>query len=150
MTNDEIVDTLNDLIETCKDGEYGFDTCAKHTASVELRNLFLQRASECRSATAELQSCVTQYGGKPEDRGSAAGALHRGWTAVRGSLVGFSDHAMLEECERGEDVALTRYRKALKEDLPVTLKSLVQRQEQGVQRNHDQIKLLRDHAKVTH
>ena len=24
MSNDDIIDTLNDLIETCKDGEYGF------------------------------------------------------------------------------------------------------------------------------
>ena len=30
MTNDDIIDTLNKLIETCKDGEYGFRTSADH------------------------------------------------------------------------------------------------------------------------
>jgi len=148
MTNDDIVDTLNDLIETSKDGEYGFTACAKHTQSAELRNLFLQRATECQVAAAELQPYVVQYGGKPDQSGSASGALHRGWVAVRGSLTGFSDLAMLEECERGEDAALARYRKALKDDtLPEPLLALVQRQQLGVQHNHDQIKALRDRMK---
>jgi uncharacterized protein (TIGR02284 family) len=149
MSNDDIVDCLNDLIETCKDGEFGFDACAKHTSSAELRSVFLQRAAECRTAAAELQPYVVQYGGKPDEGGSASGALHRGWVAVRGSLVGFSDQSMLDECERGEDAAKARYNKALKEDLPEPLLALVQRQALGVQRNHDQIKALRDRAKTS-
>jgi uncharacterized protein (TIGR02284 family) len=149
MSNDDIVDTLNDLIETCKDGEFGFEACAKHTQSSELRALFQQRAAECRTASAELQPYVVQYGGKPDQGGSASGALHRGWVAVRGSLVGFSDQAMLDECERGEDAAMARYRKALKQELPEPLLALVQRQQLGVQRNHDQIKALRDRAKTS-
>jgi len=149
MSNDDIVDCLNDLIETCKDGEFGFDACAKHTSSSELRSVFLQRAAECRTAAAELQPYVVQYGGKPDEGGSASGALHRGWVAVRGSLVGFSDQSMLDECERGEDAAKARYNKALKEDLPEPLLALVQRQALGVQRNHDQIKALRDRAKTS-
>jgi uncharacterized protein (TIGR02284 family) len=149
MSNDDIVDTLNDLIETCKDGEFGFEACAKHTQSSELRTLFQQRAAECRAAAAELQPYVVQYGGKADQGGSASGALHRGWVAVRGSLVGFSDQAMLDECERGEDAAMARYRKALKQELPEPLLALVQRQQLGVQRNHDQIKALRDRAKTS-
>lgn len=149
MSNDDIVDTLNDLIETCKDGEYGFDACASHTQNSELRTLFQQRAAECRMAAAELQPYVTQYGGQPDQGGSASGAVHRGWVAVRGSLSGYSDKAMLEECERGEDAALARYRKALRQDLPEPLLAVVQRQEQGVQRNHDEVKALRDGARST-
>jgi uncharacterized protein (TIGR02284 family) len=148
MSNDDIVDTLNDLIETCKDGEFGFNACAKHTSSSDLRSVFMQRAAECKAAATELQPYVVQYGGKADHGGSATGALHRGWVAVRGSLVGFSDQAMLDECERGEDAALARYRKALKQELPEPLMALVQRQEMGAQRNHDQIKALRDTAKA--
>ena len=149
MSNDDVISTLNDLIETCKDGEFGFTACAKHTSSSELRSLFLQRAAECKTAAAELQPYVVQYGGKPDQGGSASGALHRGWVAVRGSLVGFSDQAMLDECERGEDAALARYRKALKQELPEPLLALVQRQEMGVQRNPAQITALRDRQKAS-
>lgn len=149
-TNDAIIDTLNDLIETSKDGEYGFNAVAKHVSTSELKSLFIQRAIECQRAAAELQPFVLQYGGKPEQDGSVAGKLHRGWVAVRGSLTGYSDAAVLEECERGEDAALARYRKALKEDaLPPALRAVIERQLTGVQRNHDQVKLLRDQHKAT-
>lgn len=145
MSHDDIVDTLNDLIETSKDGELGFTACAKHVKSSDLRDLFLRRAEDCRAAAAELQTLVVEYGGKPDSGGSATGALHRGWVAVRGSLAGYSDHAMLEECERGEDAALARYRAALRnEGLPEPVRAVIARQQLGVQQNHDQVKRLRD------
>ena len=105
MNNDDIVDILNDLIETSKDGEYGFRSSAEYLKAVDTRRLFEGRADECRRAAAELQTLVQQYGGNPEDSGSASAAMHRGWVAVKGTLAGYSDKAILEETERGEDVA---------------------------------------------
>src|SRR5678810_541401 len=35
MTNENVIDTLNTLIETCKDGEYGFRTCAENVKSTQ-------------------------------------------------------------------------------------------------------------------
>ena len=64
--------------------------------------------------------------------------------SLRGSVGAMSDLAMLEECERGEDAALARYRKALQLQLPADLRAVIERQAEGVQRNHDQIKQLRD------
>jgi uncharacterized protein (TIGR02284 family) len=148
MSNDDVVDVLNDLIETSKDGEYGFKECAEHAKAPELKNVFQARSQECRQGAQELQLQVQTLGGKPDDSGSASGALHRGWVAVRSALTGYDDKAMLDESERGEDVALKAYRKALKEPLPEPVRSLVERQLQGVQRNHDQIKALRDRYKA--
>jgi uncharacterized protein (TIGR02284 family) len=145
MDNSEVVDVLNDLIETSKDGEYGFATCAERATSVELKQIFLRRASDCARAASELQAIVVEYGGKAEDSGTVAGAVHRGWVSVRDALSGTSDQAILDECERGEDVALSRYRKAMKrEELPATVRQVVERQMAGAQANHDQIKALRD------
>lgn len=149
MSTENVIDTLNDLIETCKDGEYGFRSCAEHVKSPEIRTLLIARAGDCQTAANELQSYVSQYGGQPEDGGSASGAVHRGWVAVKGKLVGFTDLAMLEECERGEDVAKARYRAALKEDLPEPVRAVIDRQYQGVLRNHDQVRELRDRLKAT-
>lgn len=144
MSNDDVVDVLNDLIETCRDGEYGFNACAEHAEGAMLKALFLRRAAECHQAHGELETHVRRLGGEPNKRGTASGALHRGWVAVRGTLTGYSDQAMLDECERGEDTALARYRKALKQPLPSNVRQLVEYQCNGVQRNHDQIKALRD------
>lgn len=148
MNTENVIDTLNDLIETCKDGEYGFRSCAEHIQSPDIRSMMIERAADCQTAANELQSYVSQYGGEPEDGGTASGAVHRGWVAVKGKLMGYTDLAMLEECERGEDVAKARYRSALKEDLPETIRAVVDRQYQGVMRNHDQIRALRDRLKA--
>lgn len=149
MDRDDVVEVLNDLIETCKDGEYGFRTCSEHAKSANLKSVFAQRAGDCQQAAQELQTLVTKYGGKPDTGGSASGAAHRGWIAVRGALAFDDDQAMLNECERGEDVALNRYRKALEQDLPSDVEQVVRRQQEGTRRNHDQIKALRDSHKTT-
>jgi uncharacterized protein (TIGR02284 family) len=57
---------------------------------------------------------------------------------------------MLEECERGEDVAVARYRDALEEPLPEDVKHIVERQYQGVRRNHDEVRDMRNRIQATH
>ena len=148
MSNDDIIDTLNDLIETSKDGEYGFRTSAEYLKDTTLKQTFTTRAEECRQAAAELQAMVVRFGGKAEDGGSAAGALHRGWVAVKGVLAGYTDKAILEETERGEDTALASYRKALDKSLPPDVRAVVERQYEGVKRNHLQVRTLRDQARA--
>jgi len=149
MSHDDAVDVLNDLIENCKDGEYGFKSCADHAKAAELKSVFSARADECRRAADELKVQVVALGGKPSDGGTAAGAMHRGWVAVRSVLTSYDDHAMLEECERGEDTAVRRYRDALGKPLPESIRALVERQLLGAQRNHDQMKALRDRYPAT-
>jgi len=149
MSNDDVVDELNTLIETCKDGEYGFRTCAEHVKSAQLRQVFTSRADECRQGAAELQALVLRLGGKADTGSSVTGTIHRGWVNLKGMLTGDSDQAALNECERGEDAALARYRDAIKKSLPDDVAAVVQRQYEGVKRNHDQIRTLRDQIRST-
>lgn len=142
--NDDVIDTLNELLESCRDGEYGFAECAEHVKAQDIKTLLLRHADECRGAAAELVSQIRQLGGEADEGGTVTGAMHRGWVSVRRVLSGYTDLAMLKECERGEDAAVARYRSALKENLPPAVRSLVERQAQGAQRNHDQVKALRD------
>ena len=147
--SDNITSILNDLIETSKDGERGFRAAAEDTQNAELQALFLRRAGDCAAGAAELQQLVTRLGGKPEDGGSVAGAVHRGWVNLKAAVSSRSDLAILEECERGEDVAKASYSKALKGTLPEDVRLAVQRQYDGVVRNHDQIRDLRDRHRAT-
>jgi uncharacterized protein (TIGR02284 family) len=149
MSNDDVIDELNTLLETCKDGEYGFRTCAEHVKSAQLRQVFTSRADECRQGATELQSLVTRLGGKADSGSSVSGTVHRGWVNLKGMLTGDSDQAALNECERGEDAALERYRDAIKNPLPEDIAQVVQRQYEGVKRNHDQIRSLRDQMRST-
>ncbi|WP_018412738.1 PA2169 family four-helix-bundle protein [Methyloversatilis thermotolerans] len=145
MTNaSKVIDTLNALIETCKDGEYGFRECAEHATAAPLKSMFNDRALECQAAAAELQRAVAQAGAEPGTGGSVKGALHRGWLSLRSAFPGDDNVAMLDEAERGEDRALESYRQALAEDLPPNVRLLVQRQLIGVQRNHDRVRELKE------
>lgn len=149
MSDGDVADVLNDLIETSKDGEKGFVSCAEHCKSSDLKATFQKRAEECRIGAQELQTLVARYGEKPEKSGSVAGALHRGWVATKGAVSMNDDLSILEECERGEDVAKSAYRKALEKELPASVMTVVRRQADGVQRNHDQIKRLRDEMRAS-
>lgn len=148
MDNDAAISVLNDLIETCKDGEEGFRTCADDIKQPQLKSLFIKRAQECATSAQELQQLVRTLGGDPETSSSVAGALHRRWVDLKSLVTGQDEEAILNECERGEDVALKNYREALGKDLPPTVRTVVERQYQGVQRNHDQVKALRNTARA--
>ncbi|MGE5648770.1 PA2169 family four-helix-bundle protein [Noviherbaspirillum sp. UKPF54] len=144
MDNDEVISTLNDLIETCKDGEEGFLTCARDVGDTALKSFFSNRAQTCAASALELQDLVRAYGGEPEHGSSLGGALHRRWVDVKSVIAGNDVKAVLKECERGEDVAVSRYRNALEKGLPAAVRAVVERQYQGVLKNHDQVRSLRD------
>jgi len=148
MDNEEVIDVLNDLLENCHDGEYGFRTCANQTASPDLKAVFEMRAIDCERAAGELRAAIISLNGNPAEGGTASGALHRGWVTVRGAVSANDDVSILEECERGEDTALERYRDAIGKPLPASVASIVRKQYEGTKKNHDQIRLLRDRFKA--
>ncbi|MEJ1964955.1 MAG: PA2169 family four-helix-bundle protein [Gammaproteobacteria bacterium] len=136
--------TLNDLIETSKDGEKGFALAAKESKEPSLTILFSEGEQSCRAAVAELQDQVRILGGNPEDDGSMKAAIHRGWISLKSAASSRDTKAILEECERGEDYAKARYAEAVKQDLPETVRTLVERQYHGVVANHDRVRDLRN------
>ncbi|MBU1353355.1 MAG: PA2169 family four-helix-bundle protein [Gammaproteobacteria bacterium] len=144
LDNDDVVDVLNDLLESSRDGEYGFHASAEHAESGELKGILQRHSRECAAAAVELEHEIRRLGGDPASGGTVSGALHRGWVSVKTALSTNDDKAVLEECERGEDAAVARYRKALKANLPADIRALVERQSQGAQRNHDEVRALRD------
>jgi uncharacterized protein (TIGR02284 family) len=81
--------------------------------------------------------------------GSAAGALHRGWINLKSALTRGDDHAILAECERGEDSAVEQYKKALDNGLSASVQQIVSRQYTQVKQAHDRVKSLRDATKGT-
>jgi len=151
-TNKEVISVLNDLIEFSKDGEKGFATCADDVKRTDLKTYFQQRSRECASAAAELQQQVRSLGGDPETSTSLTGDLHRGWVNLKSMVTGKDDEAVLNETERGEDHALKAYKEALEKLAKIAPASasytIVERQYHGVQRNHDQVKVLRNAARA--
>jgi len=142
--NTDAESVINELIETARDGEKGFTRAREETTDRELEALYRKSALRCRKAAHELQECMISLGAKPESGNSVVGAVQRGWLDLKAAVTGRDDKTILEECERGEDVAKARYANALRKDLPAEAHTLVEKQYQGVIENHDQVKGLRD------
>ncbi len=146
MDNQDIIATLNDLLEISRDGEQGFRTCAEGVQSPNLKALFEAAARRCAEGAAELEAKVRSLGGEPPQGGSISGSMHRAWTNIKSTITGMSEHAVLAECERGEDAAKAAYEAALQKNLPADVRTLVERQYQGVKANHDRVRNLRNAA----
>ncbi|MEJ0034743.1 MAG: PA2169 family four-helix-bundle protein [Gammaproteobacteria bacterium] len=138
--SDKVIPALNDLIETSKDGEKGFALASKESKEPELVTLFSEGEQACRTAAGELQAQVRLLGGVPEDGGTMKASAHRGWISIRSAMTSRDSVAILEECERGEDYAKARYVETLKLELPEAVRSVVERQYQGVVANHDRMR----------
>lgn len=146
MSNDDVISTLNGLIETCKDGQDGFKAAAEGIERSDLKSLFFEFSQQRSQFAGELQSLVQSLGGDPEKSGSIAASLHRGWINIKSAVTGQDEGAILNECERGEDSAKNAYKSALEEPLPANVAETVQTQYTAVQSAHDRVKALRDSA----
>ena len=137
---------LNDLIETLKDGQEGFRAAATDVESSELKTLFSEYSLQRSKFAGELQALAHSLGEKePETTGSTAAALHRGWINLKAALTSKDEHAILAECERGEDSAVAEFKKALEtEALPADVRATIQTQSVAVKAAHDRVRDLRD------
>lgn len=148
MTNDNVISTLNNLIETCKDGQQGFKDAAEGIENSELKSLFYDLSQQRSKFVGELQQEVRSLGGEPEEDGSFSGTIHRGWLNLKAALTGQDETAILNECERGEDSAKNAYKEALENDLPANVSETVTKQYDAVQTAHDKVKAMRDKSRA--
>jgi len=136
--------TLNHLIEICKDGQDGFRESGENAKHSDLTTLFAKYSLQRATFAGELHQLVAELGEEPETDGSTAAAVHRGWIDLKAAITNGSDHAILAECERGEDYAVSAYQTALDEELPAHIRSVVAAQSVGVQSAHDDVRNRRD------
>ncbi|MBG9390376.1 PA2169 family four-helix-bundle protein [Caenimonas aquaedulcis] len=147
-TRDTVLATLAELLRHARDGEGGFAEAAENARTQTLATLFERCAASCSRAAAQLEREIVARGGTadPSEEVTIADAAQRAWKQLRGFFGGATDEKMLEECERGEDEALERYRRALTENLPVGVHALLQDQYERAKRNHDMLGTMRERA----
>src|ERR1051326_2395554 len=58
VNREEIITCLNDLIETCRDGEKGFQTAAVHTTDENLKTYFRRCSSQQAQFASKLQAKI--------------------------------------------------------------------------------------------
>jgi uncharacterized protein (TIGR02284 family) len=141
----EIVSTLNSLIETLKDGQAGYKQSAAGVDDPKLKTIFDTFSLQRSKFAGELQSEVVNMGDPdPEDASSMTGSMHRAWINVKSAVTNRDRHAILAEAERGEDAAVSAYNEAMEKNLPAPIREIVSRQSAEVKAAHDKIRALRD------
>ncbi len=148
MDENNAISVVENLIETCKDGQKGYQDAAEHVKRTDLKTYFNEQSLERARFAGELEAELVRLG-KPDKKvsGSVGGALRRAWIDTKANLGG-GDKTILDSVEAGEDTAKETYQKALAGSLPGNLMEIIRRQAASVQAAHDKVKSLRDTAKA--
>src|SRR5580765_2598269 len=142
MDENNAISVVENLIETNKDGQKGYQDAATHVKRADLKTYFNEQSLERSRFAGELEAELVRLG-KPDKKvsGSASAAMHRAWIDTKVALGG-GDKTILESVEAGEDNAKDTYNKALSGALPSSLTEIVRRQAASVQRAHDKVRML--------
>jgi uncharacterized protein (TIGR02284 family) len=138
---------LNELLETLKDGEKGYSEALTDVEDQDLKEVFKRYAVQRDGYLTELEDQMHQLNLKAEEESSITGTIHRAFINLKAAVTSKSRESILNECERGEDYAVKAYQTALKAELPSQLKTIIEKQYQGIQQGHDEIKSLRNASK---
>jgi uncharacterized protein (TIGR02284 family) len=145
--NKEVVEVLNDLIQINNDRIVGYEKAIKETKEEDsdLKALYASMIAESHKIKITLATEVQVLGADVEQGTTAGGKIYRAWTDVKAMFSGHDRHAVLANCEAGEDAAQKAYRMALEhKGLPAYLRDILSEQQEALKLSHDEIKALRD------
>jgi uncharacterized protein (TIGR02284 family) len=144
----EVIDVLEDLIQTNRNGQNGYRDAAEHVTDTELRSFFNEQSLERARFAGQLEDEAIRLGKHDVEReGSTSAAIHRAWIDLKANMGG-GELSILSSVESGEDNAKKQYEEALQKKLPEDLQGIIRQQAQSVFAAHDQVKMLRDRRKA--
>jgi uncharacterized protein (TIGR02284 family) len=114
-----VIQSLEQLIRAGNDGAEGYLLAADEVISSDLRTFLVDQSEKRGNLAWDLQDALFALGREhPYNGGSILGVAHRLWMRLRHAAAAQDEDRILEECERGEEMALAEYRVALHQDLP--------------------------------
>ncbi len=138
----DIVLVLNELIQTNRDSEKLFAYATGDVQNIGHKATFARYSRQRAGFARALQSAVLRLGGDPTSNGTLMGAVLQGWMDVKSAVSVREDLAILQEVERGEDLAKKHYEAALQKSLSDDVRGILERQYASVRECHDRIRLL--------
>ncbi|HEY6509536.1 MAG TPA: PA2169 family four-helix-bundle protein [Vicinamibacterales bacterium] len=136
---------LNHLIEMCRDEERTLRFAAEHVTSQAVRALFGELASRRAEFAAQLVPHAERLGGADASEGTARGALHRRWVALKDTLLGHNEMTLIQDAESIERDTLLSFENALRDLLPPTSRDLIEQQCDELRKSHERVRSLLMH-----
>jgi uncharacterized protein (TIGR02284 family) len=146
-TSKEVVEILNDMIQINNDRIKGYERAIQELKDEDddLKAMFMAFIDQSRQNKMILGKEVQALGGDMDNGTTASGKIYRVWADVKAIFTGKDRHAVLENCEFGEDAALKAYHTALRsDDLPEYLRQMISEQHELLLQSHNQVKSFRD------
>jgi uncharacterized protein (TIGR02284 family) len=146
--NQEIIDSLNNLIQINNDRIQGYLTASQETEEGDLKAVFSEMMTASQECRRELVHEVSSLGGTPIEGTTVSGKLFRVWMDIKAAITSKDRKAILNSCEFGEDAAVNTYQKEMDGDALKGSEQLskVRDQYAKIKSGHDKIKQLRDAA----
>ena len=135
---------LREVIAICRDAEQRFRGAANAVKTPALRTLFETWSAQRANFAQELIQAGRSMGLQVEDALGLGGTLHAGWIELRGALSGHSEHQILAEAARGEEMSVERYRTVVSMNLSNEIRAMLQNQFAQIQQTSNRIVSLRD------
>ena len=144
-----IVDTLEKLIEVCRDGQNGYRDAAEHAKDPQLKKFLSEVSLERAKFAGDLESTAVRLGKADLDRsGSTMAAIRRGWTDLKANLGG-GDDAILSSMETGDRYARDQYDKCIRNhQLPDDILGIIRNQAQAIVGLLERVRVMRKYRKV--
>src|ERR1700682_3434062 len=142
-----VVEVLNDLVMINNDRINGYERAIKELKQEDgdLKSLFDQMIIESQKIKSDLAHEIQVLHGEVKKGSTEMGKIYRAWMDVKAIFTGENRHAILSNCEAGEDAAQKAYKKALEtERLPSFLRELLTSQQDTLRESHDEIRALRN------
>jgi uncharacterized protein (TIGR02284 family) len=147
MSNEHIIETLNDLVQINNDRITGYEKALKELKEedYDLKPTFLKFIQQSHELKSALGTEIQVLKGSIDAGTTTSGKLYRMWMDVKAAFTGHDDQTVLNNAEFGEDAAQKAYKNALQdEDLPANIHNLIQSQQIELKKAHDEVKSLRD------
>ena len=143
MSNNEVINALHDLIETCRTTRNAFRTAAENVQSSEFRRLFNVFSQQRAQFITELQAEVHRLGEEAPAESGRNSALDNTVPFPTAKTGRFRDEASIVlDCQHAEEAALNHYQETLKADLSLDVQYVVKRQYMDIKDAYDRIRIL--------
>lgn len=143
MEKPELINLLNHLIVTAKNGASSLRAAGDEAHHAELKRSLYEYSQFYASSAAELQEAVRKLGGTPKEIGTFGNTLHRTWMHLKLTALGRDEDELLNEVETEEEEVERRYGEAVHETLQdeadPEMRKLIERQFQTALRHHERI-----------
>jgi uncharacterized protein (TIGR02284 family) len=141
---DKVESSLKELIETLRGSQEGYQEFGARLHDTRAKRLFLEETQRRAEYAAELENELHRMGVHDvKESVSPTAKLRHLWGEVQAHLAG-GQKALLSAAEKSDDHVRKAYANALKQELPLPLREMLDRQLAHIERSHDEVSALHD------